>query len=932
MDDGAHYHKTDLQVHTPRDPQWNGSRPVSDEDRAGYAKEFVAACRERGLRAVAITDHHDLAFVEYIREAAATESGPDGQTLEPRDRLVVFPGIELTLAVPCQAILILSAEFPPSHLARVLDVLSITPSDSAAAEADHPDRLPHFADLRELHKRLDENAWLKGEYIVLPNVSDGGHGTLMRAGMQQHYINMPCVGGYNDGDIGKQGDGNLRKFRGEDPAWGNKSLAVIQTSDARKSTFEELGTFPTWIKWATPTAEALRQACLAQESRIAHTAPLIPSVVITRLSVSNSRYMGPIELELNPQYNAIIGGRGTGKSTILEYLRWGLCDQPAEHLADDEMPDHAARRKRLIERTLADLGSHVEVHLLVNGIRHVVRRRADTGDVLLKVGDGDMRPATPNDVRGLLAVQAYSQKQLSSVGVRLDELTRFVTSPIVEELDSIRARENDLAARIRENFVTLQRKRALTRATTHDAVMVESLAQQATALREGLDSVAPEDRETLAQKPRFDSANELIEGWKRRLDEAQSAAEEYLRIVASARDGLKQVPDPGDSAVPHRDLVVAIEGAVSDELRVLEESASEAIERIAGTSATAGAAGLLETWHERRDEFEKQYAAAAERSTAHASKLEELAALEKRRTELQGALDRQRDELSRLDDAAARHDALRAEWRALQGERSAAIEAQCSALTDLSGGLIRAQVRRNAGLQELEDRLKAAVTGSGVRGNKIESFVRGIAENADPLKAWQGAMEQLEVAVLAHEHGSAGTINSGVLAPLSASDLEKMAARLKPETVLELCLIPMEDQPTFEYQTKESEYISFEVASAGQQATALLRVLLNQVGPPLIIDQPEDDLDSQVILSIVDQIWAAKRRRQIIFSSHNANLVVNGDAELVICCDYRASGDQSGGQVKLRGAIDIPSLRNEITKVMEGGEKAFRLRKEKYGF
>ena len=159
-----------------------------------------------------------------------------------------------------------------------------------------------------------------------------------------------------------------------------------------------------------------------------------------------------------------------------------------------------------------------------------------------------------------------------------------------------------------------------------------------------------------------------------------------------------------------------------------------------------------------------------------------------------------------------------------------------------------------------------------------------------------------------------------------------MAALLNPETVLELRLLPMDDHPTFEYQTKDGEYIAFGDASAGQQATALVRVLLNQAGPSLIIDQPEEDLDSQVVLEIVEQIWRAKRRRQLVFTSHNANLVVNGDAELVVCCAYRAAGDQSGARMKVSGAIDIPAVRKEITNVMEGGEKAFRLRKEKYGF
>ena len=60
--------------------------------------------------------------------------------------------------------------------------------------------------------------------------------------------------------------------------------------------------------------------------------------------------------------------------------------------------------------------------------------------------------------------------------------------------------------------------------------------------------------------------------------------------------------------------------------------------------------------------------------------------------------------------------------------------------------------------------------------------------------------------------------------------------------------------------------------------------------------------------------------------------MVNGDAELVVACDYRSAGDQSGGKISLEGAIDMPTIRTEITRVMEGGEKAFKLRKAKYGF
>ncbi len=163
----------------------------------------------------------------------------------------------------------------------------------------------------------------------------------------------------------------------------------------------------------------------------------------------------------------------------------------------------------------------------------------------------------------------------------------------------------------------------------------------------------------------------------------------------------------------------------------------------------------------------------------------------------------------------------------------------------------------------------------------------------------------------------------------TTNDVDRVAKTLKPDDWLSLSLAPIESTPVYEFRAREAEYIPLENASAGQQATALLKALLNQPGPPLIIDQPEKDLDNPVMLAIVEQLWEAKQLRQIIFASHNANLVVNGDAELVAW--YRTASDQSRGTIKGFGAIDVPDTREAIKQIMEGGEAAFRLRREKYG-
>ena len=148
LDKGAHFFCCDFQVHSPRDRQWTGQARIDDEDRAEYAAALIAACREKGLDAIAITDHHDMAFVPYVRKAAAQETDAEGEPLQDRERIVVFPGIELTLAVPCQAILLLDADFEDNRFDAVLTALTITPAPAGDEKTVQTERLDHIDSLK----------------------------------------------------------------------------------------------------------------------------------------------------------------------------------------------------------------------------------------------------------------------------------------------------------------------------------------------------------------------------------------------------------------------------------------------------------------------------------------------------------------------------------------------------------------------------------------------------------------------------------------------------------------------------------------------------------------------------------------------------------------------------------------------------------------
>ena len=340
---------------------------------------------------------------------------------------------------------------------------------------------------------------------------------------------------------------------------------------------------------------------------------------------------------------------------------------------------------------------------------------------------------------------------------------------------------------------------------------------------------------------------------------------------------------------------------------------------------------------EKIGEFKNLYDAAVQRSSTHSEKLKQLQDIEDQLGKHIRETARVREELRTLAAAEAVYRSDRDAWEALLKERDDLLDAQCKTLTESSGGSIRAHVKRYADGTDFVKNLRQYLSGSRVQIGKIEKLGETItgAEEA-PGAQWNAVLLDLEkLAEIDAEREGAGRkpeTPALVGAGFSSGDLDRVVRSLKPEDWLTLSLTPIKSVPVFEYRARENDYIPFRNASAGQQATALLKTLLNQGGPPLIIDQPEEDLDNPVMLEIVAQVWQAKQKRQLIFASHNANLVVNGDAELVAWCDYRTVGDQSRGTIAGEGAIDIPTVRDAIKAIMEGGEAAFNLRKEKYGF
>jgi len=951
MDKGAHFQKCDFQVHSPRDLQWTGNTFGTEPDRLDlltdeekedisnsriqFAKEYLQKARDKGLNAIAITDHHDLAFAKVIRKVAIAENTEYISTGQSSKCITVFPGIELTLTTPtCQCIIIFDADLHDQHLDAALSMFGIVASNDFEKKTAPTLRISteQIMDLKHLHKKFDDQAVLKGRYILLPNVNCKGTSTLLRAGAHDHYNKMPCVGGYVDGELSTD-TGWLNKLNGGDVNYASKAIAVIRTSDNRFEDGRKFGDHFTWIKWAQPSAEALRQAFLARQSRVSQDEPLLPQVTLKKLDVTNSKFMGSFSIEFNAQYNALIGGRGTGKSTILEYLRWGVCDQIRSFSDPDDMSDLEKRRKKLIQKTLTDFGGEVRITFTLNGINHIIKRSTISNEIHLKIDAGDFQLVKEEDVRKILPIQAYSQKQLSSVGVSTDELKRFIQTPILTEIANLDFELAENVKLTRSEYLNVNRRRDIEKEIELIELETTSLSTQALALRQSLSGISEEDQALIAKKVVYEQEANVISNIKREFDTVFSKVNELTTALQNHPE-----PLPEGLSLPNIDLISILHDAKSRKLNEIKDLATALKDTLLSENNEEVRTKLAE-WDTLKQEFDAQYNDAKSRSSSNQQQLDEIQRIENRLLQLSESVNVRLAGLRDIGDPAVAFENFRIQYWRLHNEKALILSEQATKFSDLSKGIIKIDVLKNIDIILIKSELSKALTGTRISGEKIQEICSAIGSGESPLEEWNLVLNELRNLAelkLAEGLSDYSLPHCPRLSEYGLNDnnLRRISEVLTADNWLNLATLKIEFTPDFKYTTNSEmeDVIPFSEASAGQQATALLTVLLNQPGTPLLIDQPEDDIDNRAIDDIIKNIWDAKKSRQLIFTSHNANLVVNGDAELVVCCDYREAGNQTRGTIKAEGAIDSKAVKDEITSVMEGGEKAFKLRKDKYGF
>ena len=262
-----------------------------------------------------------------------------------------------------------------------------------------------------------------------------------------------------------------------------------------------------------------------------------------------------------------------------------------------------------------------------------------------------------------------------------------------------------------------------------------------------------------------------------------------------------------------------------------------------------------------------------------------------------------------LDDAVADFDRDREERRRIVTEQRKAFDRIRESVAEQFDGRIR--VRRiehgDAGL--LGEFLQ------GLRQKGITQWWHGLAPGRRP------SAESIFAKLQSDELGDLG---------VSDTVAERFRESISEARKYQLLALRSPDRYVLEHRIGEGEYRDASRLSGGKRVSLLLSLLLQAHDErPLVIDQPEDELDGRFLWEeVLPALRRLKGRRQIIVATHDANVVVNADADLVVLLE----ADAEHGRVALAGAIEDPRVRRAIIETVDGGEQAFELRQTKYGF
>jgi len=585
--------------------------------------------------------------------------------------------------------------------------------------------------------------------------------------------------------------------------------------------------------------------------------------------------------------------------------------------------------KGLIEDTLLENTGSVSLTIIQDGAEFKIERsKANNHQPKITYPNGDTQSVSPKELRDLFPAVVYSQGELSEVGKHtgegapLSELLQFVNPKYKEEDDRLATDVESAKSTVRsaiqavEDYWRLQA--TLRRLTTNR----DSLRQRIEALEKTLPTLSDEDQ---AAVQFYDQATEFetkrVQASKhadRVMQELQAAAAEFL----NERDLSSELT--GDVVAIQRGYKEFYD-TLSAGLTELCKSLKEKREALARSEAE---------WAEKYKQARKKRDGALEKLGNHKAVTQQIIKLREEATQLTNKIGDVETKLRVQEEPSVVLKEALAKLRQANRNRDTRTQEWAREIQKLSNEKIKATVIEDGDASEIREAVDilAARTGSqeAARASRLEEALNSntavevvdqLLEDCLHLLHWRllgeaAGDERPSCEFLMKILGNTEKIRAAVTERLDTTRVEALATAVsRPKIALSYC--------------DGSREISFEKASDGQRAAALLFMLLEQPGGPLIIDQPEGDLDNKIIAELTEKLHDAKQRRQLIFASHNSNIVVNGSAELVGYLEVDVTGTR---QFECAGAIDVPRIREVITETMEGGEKAFKDRYDKYGY
>lgn len=906
---GSRWWRFDLHNHSPASSDYRGDKSITP-------REWLLDYMRAGIDAVAITDHNTAVWIDPLRAALTEldETQPAGYR-----QLSLFPGVELTAQDGLHVLAIFDPSTSGHTVAALLGSVGCREQkDNHAAMCEKGSleilKAIHAAGAIGIAAHVDQ---VNGLYEISP----GSNPPTLRFGARgvesllQHFHALQIV------------DRSAAQLQSLLPDLSHR-LALIAASDAHKAS--NAGRDSTWIKCGAPTLQGLRLALLDHQLAVrsfdGSDPNRLPTHWIRGLAIKDFRERRlPMSVRFNPGFNALIGGRGTGKSTLIESMRLALRRQAdvlglrddgevkralerfAQVSPDNKKPG-ALRAESTCTIEYEREGECFRLSFDQSGRAAAVERLLETGAFEPISG------LTPAQIAERWPARVLSQKQIFELASSPRALLNLVDGdPRLGKAEW--QREFDLLVR---RFKTQRAERRLVQQRVAAlAVREDELAQINRKLKAFEQSNVGDElkayQHAVRQRDMFEDRFMIAEALTRALDE-------NLKRASFIRDGRLNEFAPANPAEEEAsEWLQGLEArirALPDALHQTIVDAKKEIEAIRQTL-------LQSAWKQQVDATVQGHAELVARMQSigiESPKAYGLLALDKQRLERELLnLKSERDRLSTLDTEI---DALRVELAAKRAELTQKRRAFIAQHIKASRAGLRQTVREMADKASAEAEIRDALGLDGTFGRDIHhtegsasiGIVSDLHREGSVSQRWKRACEELD------------RRSPTVLGTALSTLLLKRLAEKTPEQFDDLLTRFPEDELILEYR-QEGNYKGIDQGSAGQRSAAVLAFLLAFGDEPLIIDQPEDDLDNAMVYDLVVLgVRDNKARRQLIIATHNANIVVNGDAEYVIPMRYH------------NGAIDIDpgadglqavTVREKICAVMEGGRKALEMRYKK---